>query len=249
MTRRAFAIALIIALHAPPAGAGEADDAKRYADCMELARRAPKHALGEAEQWLNVGGGDGAEHCAGVALMGMGKHKLAAERLEALANRSRSDPALKARILGQAAQAWLVFGDAKRADAALASAIEMSPDDPELRIDRAQALAAAKNYEEALRELNGALRLSPFHGDALVFKATALRFMDRLDEAKITVEMALDFHPSHPEGLLERGILKRIAGDSEGARKDWMWILRLEPDGAAADAARANLERLDVKGP
>ena len=50
-------------------------------------------------------------------------------------------------------------------------------------------------------------------------------------------------HIGHRHGL----VVRRLAGDDAGARADWLAILRLAPDGAAADAARANLERLDVK--
>jgi hypothetical protein len=47
--------------------------------------------------------------------------------------------------------------------------------------------------------------------------------------------------------LLERGILRRLKGDDKGARADWLKILATAPSGAAADAARKNLELMDVK--
>jgi len=46
---------------------------------------------------------------------------------------------------------------------------------------------------------------------------------------------------------LERGILRRLKGDDAGARADWLMVLSLAPDGPASDAARTNLEKMDVK--
>ena len=56
--------------------------------------------------------------------------------------------------------------------------------------------------------------------------------------------LALDL--LHPEALLERENLRRIKGDERGARKDWMMVLSVAPNTPAADAARANLEDMDV---
>ena len=65
--------------------------------------------------------------------------------------------------------------------------------------------------------------------------------------ARADTDAALARDPAHPEALLERGILKRLAGDKDGARADWIKLLEVAPKTAAADAARANLEKMDVK--
>jgi len=57
---------------------------------------------------------------------------------------------------------------------------------------------------------------------------------------------ALALEPENTEGLLERGILRRLAGDETGARGDWLRVLALDPESPTAEAARANLEKLDV---
>ena len=46
--------------------------------------------------------------------------------------------------------------------------------------------------------------------------------------------------------LLERGNLRRLDGDDNGARADWLMVLSLQPQGEAAEAARQNLEKMDV---
>jgi len=49
--------------------------------------------------------------------------------------------------------------------------------------------------------------------------------------------------------LLERGNIRRLSGDREGARADWERIGQLAPGTQADMAAKANIERLDRKDP
>ena len=44
-----------------------------------------------------------------------------------------------------------------------------------------------------------------------------------------------------------RGNIRRLQGDSAGARKDWLQAIKLAPTSPAAEAARRNLERMDIK--
>jgi hypothetical protein len=50
-----------------------------------------------------------------------------------------------------------------------------------------------------------------------------------------------------PDAWLERGILNRLKGDVPAARRDFLQVLVLDPDGPAGDAARANIERMELK--
>jgi regulator of sirC expression with transglutaminase-like and TPR domain len=63
------------------------------------------------------------------------------------------------------------------------------------------------------------------------------------------VDRALEIRPDAPAALLERGIVRRLAGDDDGARRDWLRILEVAPDGAMGDLARANIEKLDLRNP
>ena len=47
--------------------------------------------------------------------------------------------------------------------------------------------------------------------------------------------------------MLERGIVRRLKGDDDGARRDWLTVLTIAPGTSAARAAQANLEKMDVK--
>ncbi|MFQ6016872.1 MAG: hypothetical protein ACE5KF_01640 [Kiloniellaceae bacterium] len=61
------------------------------------------------------------------------------------------------------------------------------------------------------------------------------------------VERALNLAPDHPDGRLERGILRRLAGDDLGARDDRLKLIEIADGSPAAEAARANLEKLGVR--
>ena len=64
--------------------------------------------------------------------------------------------------------------------------------------------------------------------------------------ARDDVRRAITVDPKRPEAWLERGILEQLAGDLPAARKSWLEVLRLDPDGPAASAARARIEDMDV---
>ncbi|MFQ5773424.1 MAG: hypothetical protein ACE5GS_02790 [Kiloniellaceae bacterium] len=236
-------------LTAPPA-AGQAlgvDQPREYADCMALARARPGDALDRALAWDALGGGEPAKHCAAVALIGLGRYEAAARRLERLAqDMVAATRGLRAGVLAQSAQAWLMAGEAARAVAAQSAALTLDPDNVELLIDRSIALATAGSYWMALDDLNGALDLAPERADILILRASAFRYLDALDLAGDDIERALRLDPDNPDGLLERGILRRLAGDAARAREDWLRVLEIADGAPAADAARANLEKLDV---
>ena len=225
-----------------------AEDARAYDSCLVAARKDPAKTYEDAQVWRVRGGGDAARHCAAVAMLEWGEPRTAAAQLERLALDMRArDPALRAEVLGQAAQAWLVAGDAERANAAATTAIELAPRDPEPWIDRAEALALAANYWEAIDDLNQAIELDPRRADAFAFRAAAYRFVDVQGLAYEDAERAIALDPKLADAWLERGILNRLKGNLAGARRDWLQVLVLDSEGPAGDAARANIERLELK--
>ena len=240
---------LVLSMCAASTGvfAKELNNRDEYRQCMEEAERRPDSAYVRAVRWRDLGGGYGADHCAATAMMGMHQYKDAATRLERLAQTSKTEPEIKAQLLGQAAQAWLLANEPARAEASASAALSLVPDNPELIIDRAQAMAARKDYVGALNDLDKAIRLDPGRADAFVFRATAKRYLDDLDGAMNDISQALVLDSNHVDGLLERGILQRLSDKPDAAREDWLRVLRLEPESMAADAARKNLEHMDVK--
>lgn len=215
---------------------------------MQLTQIEPEQAFEAALAWESKGGGDAARHCGNVALIGLGQYGKAAQRLEALAQTMTESPNhLRADVLAQAAQAWLLQGDVERSYQVLSAALKLDPDNVELLIDRSVALAAASSYWDAIDDLNRAQDLAPEREDILVFRATAYRYLDANELALEDINQALKLHPENAEALLERGILRRLGGDEQGARTDWLSAASLAEGTPTGDAAQQNLEKLDVK--
>jgi tetratricopeptide (TPR) repeat protein len=248
--RQAVLLALALSLPARVLWAQGApvDHSREYRACMHLVALDPEEAFEGALAWQSEGGGEPARHCAAAALIGLGHYEEAARRLEALAQgMTAAAPSLRAGVLGQAGQAWHMAGKATRAHAVQSAALQLDPDNVEILADRGITLAGATSYWEAVDDLNRALELAPRRADLLVLRAAAYRFLDALELAGDDIERALKIDPANADGLLERGILHRLKGEDAPAREDWIKVLSLVPQGPTAEAARANLEKLDVK--
>src|SRR3546814_19313304 len=107
--------------------------------------------------------------------------------------------------------------------------------------------ASVGDYADAVDDLGRALSHAPHRADILVLRASAYRFLDQHEAAQADVEAALALDPTNPEGLLERGNLRRLAGNAAGARHDWLTVTRVAPATPAAAAAQANPPNLDAK--
>jgi len=234
------------AITVPPRSA-EADE-KTYERCMGLARHDPEAAKDLAERWQKRGGAHPADHCFAVALIGLKQYKQGATRLETLADAMVHAPnALRAEVLDQAAQAWLLAGDPPRAYAAETAALKFLPSNPDLLLDRAEAAGEAGWFDKAIPDLDIVLKADPRRVEALIYRATAYRALDRLGPALADAEAAVRLAPNSAAALLERGNILRLKGDMAGARRDWQRVSALAPGSAADLAAKANLAHLDAK--
>ncbi len=233
------------AAHAAPV---EIDSGNRtYENCMRLANSDPDAALEAALAWQDMGGGGAAQHCVAATLFNLGQYVQAAKRFELVADQLHdAPPAARAAILAQSGTAWFRAEDLERAAAAQTAALKLAPKDSEIFIDRAMTLAGAKNYWEAIDDLNRVININPDRVDALILRASAYRFVDALPLAQEDAEAAFRLAPDRPEVLLEYGILQRLLGNKDGARQIWLKLLRLHSGTPAADAAQRNLEMLDV---
>jgi len=246
--RQAFLCAIVFFTFCAAKAQGEVvDHAQRYHACMAQVHQAPERAFDAGLAWKSLGGGEAAEHCIGAALIGMKRYATGARRLEELANSSRRPKEFKAQILAQAAQGWFLGNDIARARAVLSTAIELSPQNSDLYVDRAHVRASRKHYADALSDLNRALELDVAYVEAYVFRGTIYRLSEDVEKAWSDIELALDLEPANPEALLERGMLYRLEGNDAQARRDWMAAIEVDPEGEIAQTARLNLERMDVK--
>jgi tetratricopeptide (TPR) repeat protein len=227
----------------------EADEAT-YERCMALAKRDPAAARDLAQRWRDRGGEHPADHCFAVALIGLKQYRDGATRLEALEQAMVHAPAsLRAEVLDQAGQAWLLAGDPSRAYGDETSALGLSPGDADLLIDRAEAAGEAGWFDKAIADLDQALKADPRRVDALIYRATAYRALNRLDLALADADAAVRLAPGSAQALLERGNILRLKGDLAGARRDWARASSLAPGSVTDLAAKANIAHLEAPPP
>lgn len=226
----------------PPRIAEGAD----YDRCLSMLNTDPAGAYAFADAWIATGGGEGAVHCLALADVAQGDVETGAEAMDKLAGSSKAPATARAAVYGQAGQAWLMARAPDRAFASATLALSLTPDDPDLLIDRSIASANLDRYQDALDDLTRALDLDPRRPDALVFRSSAWRHLDQPDLARDDIDRALAQDPENADALLERGILLQRRGDREGARQDWEHAIVLAPDTATADLAQQNLQLLEA---
>lgn len=223
-------------------------EAREYAACMKLARNDPKAAHESALAWHAKKGGDAAVHCIAVALLGLGQTSQAASMLAELASHTDTQrPDIKAGLLGQAANAWIVADRPQTAERLLTEALGLLPGETEFLVDRSIARVALGKVWEALDDLNAALDSDPERADVLTLRASAWRRVETLELAEKDIDQALTLDPAYLDALLERGLIRKALGNVAGARADWLKILEIAVTGPLTEAARRNLERMDVK--
>lgn len=253
-------IALLLAVGAPgpvradaaaeaqPVAQDPAAEAKKYQDCMKLAAKTPKAALKQAMEWEKAGGGDAARHCVANAYMGLKQYDDAAMELERIAQTMPQVKApMMAQLFSQAAQAWKNFGKLDLALNDVNQGLKLNKNSVELLVLRATIYGDQEKYFEALDDLNAAYDLTSDRVAILTLRARAYRMLEQPDLAKDNIEMALKSDPNDPDALLERGTLRAEAGDTDGARADWLKLIEIAPDSYAAESARTGLAAIDVK--
>lgn len=221
-------------------------DAPEYERCLQMVEEDPEGARGLADSWAMEGGGEGAAHCAALALLTLGDAERAAEALERIAARSQASIAARAAVFGQAGEAWIAAGRPQRAHAALSLALALTPADADLLTERAMASLALDRPADALSDVERVVAMDATRAEPWVIRASALRRLDRVGPAAESVAGALRLEPDNVEALLERGIIRQIQGDGHGARADWERVIELAPDGAAADLAAQNMALIEA---
>jgi regulator of sirC expression with transglutaminase-like and TPR domain len=216
-----------------------------YNTCLKAA---PEEALEMATQALKDDADPSAEHCAALALVALKQYGEAARRLDQLARKpSAGNVEVRAQILGQAGNAWLLAGQPEMAQASLTAALALMPGEGEYHIDRARASALLKRWKEAETDLTSALVAEPGNVQAFVLRASARRAQKNIKGAMGDVTQALLLEPDNVEALVERGLLRAAQGDKAGARQDFIAVLTKSPQSEAAQSARMEIEKLEVK--
>jgi tetratricopeptide (TPR) repeat protein len=222
-----------------------------YETCLDTLADDPAGAVALAETWQAGGGGDGALHCRGLALIALGNPASGAELLERVAQQSSAPALARASVFGQAAQARLMVAQddppaAGKAAEDASKALDLSPADTEFFMMRATAESILGRFDDAVDDVSATLRLDAARPDALVLRAEMRRKLNQLDLAQADVTRALALDPDDPDALLERGILRQRMGDAAGARADWEHARGVDPNSTTADLAQQNLSLLEA---
>ena len=257
-------VSMVSALALTSVGNAQERDELRYSECLDLAVQAPDKAINKALIWQNEAGGVPARHCEAVGLFYMREYEEAAVRLERIAEDMRVGKDMPVRLgkrlvatspmladmYGQAANAWLLSGEIIRAETAIDIALSLAQSNTtqelDLVLDRARIAAADQDYAAALSDLEKIQEKDPQRADILILIASSARGTGDYVKALTAIDEYQSAYADDPAGYLERGNLLDAMGQKKEARLQWLKVVQLEEDGPNAQAARANIERLDV---
>jgi len=201
-------LALLEASQSPDAGDQAAN--ARFAHCAGLIDRTPEQAYEEGMAWAGETHSVLGYRCAAMALVAERQYEEGARRLQSLAGALNPEyTGMKAELLSQAGNAWLLARNPTQARQAFASAITIVQGDrtqlPDLLIDRARAYAMAHDYRHAEEDLSRALDMRPNDGLALALRAEARMRQSAFDLAEADIEAAIATDPANVDYLKTRG--------------------------------------------
>ncbi len=243
---------------APSAHATPQED--RYRDCIKLSARDPAKALEEAQDWHANGGGGASRHCGALALIGLGRYEDAATALQQLAEDvqvsgtasaigQRTGESLRADLLSQSGNAWLMAKQYQSARVVLTNALkyvaDSSPVARDIYVDRARAEGGEKDFAAALNDLDKAIDIDPAKPEPYIYRASALRETNQIDLAASDIETALKLDPGNLDAVLERGYIRQVRKNYDGARQDWQYVVDNGKGSPVAEQAEKNLAALD----
>jgi tetratricopeptide (TPR) repeat protein len=127
---------------------------------------------------------------------------------------------------------------------------ELAPDEHALhrsvlRYNRAQILAALKQFTAAVADYTTVIELDPNYAEYYFDRGALLRRLGRNEDALADYESAIRLSPPFPEAYYNRGDLLAELGDVDGALADFSYTLELDPDFLDAYVNRAGL-RLSI---
>lgn len=209
----------------------------------ELARNALEDAIGRERVRAGL--------CLGVALTALDRWD---EARGAFANArdaaDSSDHASRARLGAMAGNAALAAGQPGQALSLLAPAATEAKivGDADLTtsiaLDRARALVAVKQPDEAANALAEARAAQPDNAQAWLLSATLSRRQDKLALAQTQIEKAASLAPQDPEIGLEAGVIAMLSDNDVAARRSWESVVATAPASDAAATARQYISQL-----
>ena len=189
---------------------------ERYVDCVRLITEDAASGRRAAEVWASEGGGAPALHCLAVSDLASGLPKLAAVRLTGISERADAgDAKARARLLAEAALAWLDARDYPQAEGSIAAAKRMAPDLAELDFVAAKVFAASEDWQNAADAVGAAEEKGLKAPEAYLIRARANRALGKDMAAADDVVAALTLDPLNIDALTLRGELQQAGIDIE----------------------------------
>jgi len=222
-------------------------DRKRYEGCVGAIPTDAAAAEQFAVEWQAMGGGLPARHCQALAQLERGRPAAAAQTLAKAAQAAEAGKSPQAAdFWGQAGNAALLAGDAKRAVADFNSAIVAAGEFAPIRtanllIDRARAHVELAALAAARADLDRATGLAPNEPSGWLLSAALARRQGDLPRARAQIARAAALAPADPDILFEQGSIAAEAGDPAEARRLWDQLVQTAPASEAARLARAAL--------
>lgn len=245
--RAMFLIATVVVLTVASAEteATQPDPGVKYSSCLQQVKIDAKAAVKVASTWAEAGGGVPARHCEALALIELDRPEEAGNVLIGIGfDESVGDLDVRADLLSQAGNAFLLASKAEKARKALDGAIALRPGDPDLLIDRARSYAMEASWAPAIADLTAAIAIVPSRAAPYVLRASAKRQSGDARGAKNDLELALQREDGNVDALVERGLLYAAAGETEGARADFNSVIAAAPDSPAGALAKTELAKL-----
>ncbi|MBY0564984.1 MAG: hypothetical protein K2P58_12460 [Hyphomonadaceae bacterium] len=200
----------ILQADAPAAGSAAAVNAQRFSQCVALIDEDAPRAYEEAMAWAAEGQAINAYRCAAMALIAQNRADEGARRLDSLATAlNPAETGLRAELLSQAGNAWLISNEAARARSAFTRAIATIESDPaqlpDLLIDRARAYAMEANWRASEEDLSRALDIAGPNALALRLRASARMHQNAFDLAEADALAAAELEPANVDNYLILG--------------------------------------------
>lgn len=193
----------------------------KYKACVDLVKTDLEKGRENATRWVGDGGGPPAQHCLAVAELAAGFPKAAALRLEDLASRSDAgDELVRARILSQAALAWLEAGELELAQAAIDAAFAAAPGAGELYLFSAMVHDAKEEYQATIDDITIGEKKGFTSAEGYVLRGRARHALLLHREAADDVVAALSIDPFNLDALVLRGELQQAGIDIDAYYSD-----------------------------
>lgn len=219
-----MSFAILAALLLTPEAVASTPGEDAYEACAARVIENVKEGREFAARWVAEAGGAPAQHCLALGDLRAGFPKLAAVRLEELSERADAgDLIVRARILSQAAVAYLEAQEVAEAARTLEAAFAMAPDDDELYLPAAKVYATEEKRQATIDAVTTAEKRGLVSAEGYVLRGRARYAVMQYREAADDVVAALKLDPVSIEALTLRGDLAQHGVD---IRADYSSALR-----------------------